>query len=153
MKNKTTHNPGYRRKGFTIIELVVVVIIIATLAAIAFVSYEKGRKQARDARRVADITNLGDTSKMYFLRNGSFPTATSDLVPDYYQTAPVDPMASSGYAYGYYRDISTPPAFVVLHATFEDALSLPSTRYTGASTGFGFTCADATLDFCLKVAP
>jgi prepilin-type N-terminal cleavage/methylation domain-containing protein len=142
------------KKGFTIIELVVVVLIIAILAAIAFVSYESSRKQARDSRRIADITNLGDTSKMYFLKNGGLPSSVNDLKDGgYYTTAPADPLP--GHTYDFSRDSAT--TFIVLHATMEDHNNIPSTNYSGtAPSGASFTCDGSTassLNFCLKVAP
>jgi len=48
----------HHKKGFTLIELLVVIAIIGLLATLAAISFGNARARARDAKRVADLTNV-----------------------------------------------------------------------------------------------
>lgn len=49
------HLPGFGKKGFTLVELMVVISVIAILTVIGVVIYQGQQKNARDARRKSDI--------------------------------------------------------------------------------------------------
>ena len=51
----------HTRKGFTLIELLVVIAIIGLLASVVFASLGPARSRARDARRLADMHEIGNT--------------------------------------------------------------------------------------------
>jgi len=46
------------RKGFTLVELIVVITILAILGTIAFLSFQGYSASARDAKRTSDIRSL-----------------------------------------------------------------------------------------------
>lgn len=69
------------KRGFTLIEILLVVIIIATLAAMAIPRFMGRSDQARVAAAKADINvNIPTALKLYELDNGFFPTAEQGLV-------------------------------------------------------------------------
>ena len=47
-----------RKKGFTIVELMVAVTIIAILGAVSFVSYSSYTQDVRDANRIAQLSSI-----------------------------------------------------------------------------------------------
>ncbi len=68
------------RKGFTLIELMLVVIIIGALVAMVMPRLAGRGEQARVATAKADIqTNIATALKLYELDNGAFPSSTDGL--------------------------------------------------------------------------
>src|SRR3989338_9364856 len=68
------------KKGFTLIELMIVVIIIAALSAMVVPRLSNRSEQAKLAVAEADITsNIGLALKLYKLDNGRYPTTSQGL--------------------------------------------------------------------------
>jgi prepilin-type N-terminal cleavage/methylation domain-containing protein len=65
-----------RRKGFTIVELLIVIVIIAILAAITVVAYNGVLGRARDSQRLQDMSTIIKGLEIYKTQNGSYPAAT-----------------------------------------------------------------------------
>ena len=103
-ENKTMKD----RKGFTLIELMIVVVIIVALASMVVPRLSGRTEQAKKAVAKADISsNISMALKLYELDNGNFPTTEQGLaalasspssapVPNnwngpYLETIPTDP--------------------------------------------------------------
>ncbi len=68
------------KKGFTLVELMIVVIIIAALAAMVVPRLGSRSEQAKAAVALADInSNIGLALKLYKLDNGRYPTTSQGL--------------------------------------------------------------------------
>ncbi len=81
------------KKGFTLVELLVVVAIIGLLAGIAVVSVNSVRIKARDARRIADIKQIQNALELYNNEHGGmYPGAAADLKFGRNTVAADDPM-------------------------------------------------------------
>ncbi len=52
------------KKGFTIIELLIVIVVIGILAAIGFVAYGNVTKSARDSDRQADASAISKKAEI-----------------------------------------------------------------------------------------
>lgn len=67
------------KKGFTLIELMLVVIIISILAAMVVPNFVGRSQQARVAACKADIATIGLALDMYEMDNGNYPESLSSL--------------------------------------------------------------------------
>ena len=66
------------RKGFTLVEILVVVSIIGLLSSIVLVGLGSFRARGRDARRVADLRETQNALELYYGKFGGYPLTTWD---------------------------------------------------------------------------
>lgn len=66
------------RKGFTLVEILIVVSIIGLLSSIVLVGLGSFRARGRDARRVADLREIGNALELYYGKVGSYPAGGWD---------------------------------------------------------------------------
>ncbi|MBJ6726336.1 prepilin-type N-terminal cleavage/methylation domain-containing protein [Geomonas sp. Red875] len=80
------------RRGFTLIELMIVMTIIGILAAIAAPSYQWGIVRARETVLREDLYSLRTTIDQFYADQGKFPDSLQELVDKKYLKAiPADP--------------------------------------------------------------
>ena len=94
------------KKGFTLVEIMIVVGVIAILAAIAVPNYMKARRSAQSATCIANLRQIERAVQMWALDQNQSNTATpiwNDLMPDYIRGDPANPIkcpAGGGYTIG-----------------------------------------------------
>lgn len=74
------------RKGFTLVELLVVVVVLGTLAAIALLRYPSVIEKTRAAKAWFTLADIIRAEKVYYLENNSYTTTLTNL--DIYDTDP-----------------------------------------------------------------
>ena len=112
------------RKGFTLVELMIVIAIIGILAAVLYPSLMGYLERTRDTNRQQAMNQVGTALGTYFADMNAYPTAKSDKCLDdikgtgkavqYLKTLPKDPKVgsnkigncASGYAYFNLKDTS-----------------------------------------------
>lgn len=62
-----------RRRGFTLIEILIVVIILGVLAAIVVPQFVNAAQSSQDAAFVANLKALNEAMMRFQLENGEFP--------------------------------------------------------------------------------
>ncbi len=72
-----TISKARNRKGFTLIELMIVIAIIIILAAIAIPNYLKMTERAKKARVASDFESLATALESYRTDWGSYPVAST----------------------------------------------------------------------------
>ena len=66
---------GRRKRGFTIVELLIVIVVIATLAAITVVAYDGIQQRARLSGSLAASTQVQRSIELFKAENDSYPAA------------------------------------------------------------------------------
>ena len=87
-----------RRKGFTLVEIMIVVAIIGLLAAIAIPNFVRARTTAQTQACIANLKQIEGAVQVYLLDKGGTVgaivwggTAGTGLVPDYIKRQPTCP--------------------------------------------------------------
>ena len=67
------------KKGFTIVELLIVIVVIGILASITIVGFRGVKNRAQDAAVASDITTIVKQMELYRTRNGAYPVGPDEL--------------------------------------------------------------------------
>lgn len=119
-----------KRKGFTLVELLIVIAIIALLATLVIVSLRSAQEKARDAKRVADVKQIQSAAELYYSDNNNYPAPNPNTwaqlaldLDTYLSGLPVDPNNSATSYYGYYYPtaVGGAPDEYVIQALLEDS--------------------------------
>ncbi|KUK79566.1 MAG: fimbrial protein pilin [Microgenomates bacterium 39_7] len=98
MKRKT-HNIS-KKRGFTLLELLVVISIIGILLALGVVAFTTAQRKSRDAKRRADIKSMQDGFEQYYAGNNGYGTCAAMQTSDNFPGGPpVDPKDAAPYVY------------------------------------------------------
>lgn len=89
-----------KRKGFMLLELIIVVAIIGILAAVAIPNLVGMTDEAKVAKIQSDLSTIGTAMEVYHVKKGgTYPTDLSTLAGDngYLKKVPKPPTGASDY--------------------------------------------------------
>jgi len=65
-----------RKKGFTLVELIVVIATIGILASVALLGLNRYQGDTRDARRASSVSVIAEALEKYYDQSGEYPSCT-----------------------------------------------------------------------------
>jgi general secretion pathway protein G len=93
---RMTARTGQRRRGFTLIELMIVMAIIAILMSVAIPIYSHSITRAKESVLQSNLFTLRTVIDEYTYDKQKAPQSLQDLVSDgYLRQVPIDPMTNS----------------------------------------------------------
>lgn len=128
------------KKGFTLVELLIVIMILGILAALITGNFFTSLKKGRDARRKGDLEQIQRALEMYYEDKKSYPLSAALVFgsvladPDsgkvYMQKVPNDPISGKNYQY-----ISSDGTDYRIYSCMENDLQvLPYNSLSGSPT-------------------
>jgi general secretion pathway protein G len=97
------NNQMKKRKGFTLIELMVVMAIIGILMGLTLTGFFASRKTARDGKRKSDLEQIRSALEMCYSDTGAYPADITSQVSCgskvYLDPTPLDPSTKNPYYY------------------------------------------------------
>ena len=93
---------GRKKKGFMLLELIIVIAIIGILAAVAIPNLVSMTDEAKVAKIQADLSTIGTAVEVYHVKEGTYPTALTTLEGDdaYLKKIPDPPKGAGEYTLG-----------------------------------------------------
>lgn len=89
------------RKGFTLVELMIVVLILGALAAIAIPRIMGGAKTAKANACKTNVDMINSQIELYYANNDDWPTGLTDVTADPNSFPDGEPACPFGTVYGY----------------------------------------------------
>ena len=70
-----------KQQGFTLIEMLVVVAIIGLLSSVVVIGLKGARERSRDARRIADVSEIQNSLEIAYTSASGYPTSIPSVAP------------------------------------------------------------------------
>ena len=89
------HTPN--KKGFTLVEIMIVVVIIGLLAAMAIPAFQKVRETSQTKAITNNLRQLASAADQYFIENGVTVAAQTELLGTDKYVKTLNPVAGETY--------------------------------------------------------
>jgi type IV pilus assembly protein PilA len=98
--------PSVSRKGFTLVEIMIVVVIIGLLAAMAIPAFQKVRVSSQDKAVLNNARQLAAGADQYYLENGVTTVAKTNLLGSDKYVKALNTVASESYPDNYTQGVT-----------------------------------------------
>jgi prepilin-type N-terminal cleavage/methylation domain-containing protein len=133
-----------RKKGFTIIELMVVMVVISILVGVTLPRFKGMRDEANLSKVEAELKTLQIATESYYINQNpnAYPTTTDTLVSDYFigaepniiSAAMVDPFQTGAAEYNYFLSLDG-AKYVIFSHGFDGVADITGISNTGELQG------------------
>jgi len=108
------------KKGFTLVEIMIVVVIIGLLAAMAIPAFQKVRETSQEKAITNNLRQLASAADQYFLEHGVTTITSAELVGTDSYVKSIDAVAGENYPTNITQgtDLSTDSGAVNVTLTF-----------------------------------
>ena len=129
-----THFVVIGKKGYTLLELMIVVAIVGILVTLAIPSFQQSAMKAKEAALKQNLFTMRGVLDQYYADRGDYPESLETLVEEKYLRAiPVDPLTRSSTTwneiYEEQEEGDDSPAGVYDVKSGSDGLGLNGTPY------------------------
>lgn len=142
--NKTPTKSIYFRKGFSLIELLVVVSLIAVLMGVTAFGVRGSREQSRDAQRKADLESIRLALEIYRADNGNY--GLSEINCDSSLGPSLGECLTSGTSWGNSAGFDTLNSLLV--PNYIQVLPVDPINNSTHKYNFGPVCNQVVNNFC-----
>jgi len=103
-----------RKKGFTLIEILIVFTLIGILVGLGIPQYKYATKRAREAVLKEDLFQMRKLINQYYVDKEKYPASLQTLVDENYLRAiPIDPMTRSSETWVEIQEIPSVEEIVI----------------------------------------
>jgi len=132
MSKSNKQIPKISKRGFTLIEILIVVAIIGILSSVVLVGLSSFRARGRDAKRIADLRETQNALELYYAKYSTYPNVVNTwadlrtllVSPGTgigVSTISDDPLSDSPQAWHYGYGVSADGQRYVIGAQLEDS--------------------------------